>query len=74
MRVVDAADLVVLDAAAVLAQRLAVPADALDRDRMVDVIGDVEEVVALLRRPLEAFGRQEMPTRSANSTCSMMPR
>ena len=59
MRVVDAADLVVLDAAAMLAQRVAIPADALDRDRMVDVVGDVEEVVALLRRPLEALGRHQ---------------
>ena len=56
---VDAADLVVLDAAAMLAQRVAVPADALDRDRMVDVIGDVEQVVALLRRPFEALGREQ---------------
>src|SRR5216684_6667838 len=56
MRVVDAANLVVLDAAAMLAQRVAVPADALDRDRMIDMIGDVKQVIALLRRPLEALG------------------
>ncbi len=59
MRVIDAADLMVLDATAMLTQGVAVPADALDRDGMIDVIGDVEKVVAFLRRPFEAFGREQ---------------
>ena len=41
---VDATDLVILDPAALPAQGVAVPADALDRDRVIDMIGDVEEL------------------------------
>ena len=59
MGVVDAADFVVLDPPAGLPQGVPVPADALDRDIVVDMVGDVEKVVALPRRPFEALRRQQ---------------
>ena len=59
MGVIDAADLVILNPAPAFPQRAAIPADALDRHRMIDVIGDIEQVVALLRRPFETFRRHQ---------------
>src|SRR6516165_9765999 len=55
MGVIDAADLVIRDAATGPAQRAAIPIDALSRGRMIDVIGDIEQVVAFLSGPLEAL-------------------
>ena len=59
MGVIDTADLVILDPPPGFDQRIAVPADAFDCLIVIDVIGDIEQVIALVRRPLEALRRQK---------------
>src|SRR5262245_39770488 len=59
MRMVYAANFMVFDAAAMRAEGVDIPADAFDGDGGFHMVGDVEEVVALLSCPRKAFGREE---------------
>src|SRR6202035_2367162 len=59
MGVIDATDFVIRDAATEFLQGVAIPADTLGGDRMIDVVGDIEQVVTLLRRPFETLRRHQ---------------